>query len=94
MSKGIQHVFVLMLENRSFDRMLGSSGITGTDAVPGIQTEIIGLIDLSLVRLAESFKTTAVSGMVQKKGLNMGRIWAGSKEGPDCSYPGLHYILP
>jgi phospholipase C len=27
----IEHVFVLMLENRSFDHMLGFSGITGTD---------------------------------------------------------------
>jgi len=27
----IQHVFVLMLENRSFDHMLGFSGITGVD---------------------------------------------------------------
>ena len=29
---GIEHVFVLMLENRSFDHMLGFSGITGKDA--------------------------------------------------------------
>ena len=29
---GIEHVFVLVLENRSFDHMLGYSGITGTDA--------------------------------------------------------------
>jgi hypothetical protein len=28
----IQHVFVLMLENRSFDHMLGFSGISGIDA--------------------------------------------------------------
>ena len=28
----IRHVFVLMMENRSFDHMLGFSGITGTDA--------------------------------------------------------------
>src|SRR5437763_10086378 len=29
----IKHVFVVMLENRSFDHMLGLSNITGTDAV-------------------------------------------------------------
>lgn len=40
---GIEHVFVLMLENRSFDHMLGFSGITGTDAVTGAQTAIDGL---------------------------------------------------
>ncbi len=34
-SPQIQHVFVLMLENRSFDHMLGFSGITGKDAVTG-----------------------------------------------------------
>lgn len=39
----IQHVFVLMLENRSFDHLLGFSGITGTDAVTGANTTLQGL---------------------------------------------------
>src|SRR5688572_17180920 len=39
----IRNVFVLMLENRSFDHMLGFSGITGTDAVTGKPTAINGL---------------------------------------------------
>jgi phospholipase C len=39
----IQHVFVLMLENRSFDHMLGFSGLTGTDATTGAATKIDGL---------------------------------------------------
>jgi phospholipase C len=39
----IEHLFVLMLENRSFDHMLGFSGITGTDAVTGTATSINGL---------------------------------------------------
>jgi phospholipase C len=39
----IKHVFVLMLENRSFDHMLGFSGITGTDAETGRPTTIAGL---------------------------------------------------
>ena len=39
----IKHVFVLMLENRSFDHMLGFSGITGTDAATGQPTAIDGL---------------------------------------------------
>ena len=34
-SQNIKHVFVLMLENRSFDHMLGFSGINGTDAASG-----------------------------------------------------------
>jgi phospholipase C len=36
----IKNVFVLMLENRSFDHMLGFSGITGIDAATGVQTAI------------------------------------------------------
>ena len=39
----IKHVFVLMLENRSFDHMLGFSAITGTDAEHGKPTVIDGL---------------------------------------------------
>lgn len=39
----IEHVFVLMLENRSFDHLLGFSGITGTDPVTGLPTSIDGL---------------------------------------------------
>jgi phospholipase C len=39
----IQHIFVLMLENRSFDHMLGFSGIRGTDAETGQPTAINGL---------------------------------------------------
>jgi phospholipase C len=40
----VQHVFVLMLENRAFDHMLGYSGIAGTDAVSGQPTTIDGLV--------------------------------------------------
>jgi|GEM_PF-4663883 len=39
----LKHVFVLMLENRSFDHMLGLSGITGTDAATGQPTRVEGL---------------------------------------------------
>jgi len=39
----IDHIFVVMLENRSFDHMLGSSQIEGTDAVSGKPTRIEGL---------------------------------------------------
>jgi phospholipase C len=39
----IQHVFVLMLENRSFDHLLGFSGISGIDAVSGLETAVSGL---------------------------------------------------
>jgi phospholipase C len=39
----LAHIFVLMLENRSFDHMLGFSGITGADAETGLPTTINGL---------------------------------------------------
>jgi phospholipase C len=38
----IKHVFVLMLENRSFDHMLGFSGLTGQDAGTGKPTTVEG----------------------------------------------------
>lgn len=40
----ITNLFVLVLENRAFDHMLGFSGITGTDAVSGLGTSINGLL--------------------------------------------------
>jgi phospholipase C len=39
----IKHVFVLMLENRAFDHMLGFAGIRGVDAVTGEATQVDGL---------------------------------------------------
>jgi phospholipase C len=39
----IKHVFVLMLENRSFDHLLGFSKISGTDAESGLKTTVNGL---------------------------------------------------
>lgn len=39
----IDHVFVLMLENHSFDHLLGFSNITGKDAETGNSTKINGL---------------------------------------------------
>jgi phospholipase C len=45
MHSGIKHVFVLMLENRSFDHMLGYSNITGINAITQLPTQIDGLIN-------------------------------------------------
>lgn len=39
----IKHVFVVMLENRSFDHMLGLSQIEGVDARTGGRTAVLGL---------------------------------------------------
>src|SRR5579862_1924805 len=38
----IRHVFVLMLENRSFDHMLGFSGLSGIDADTGTMRPVNG----------------------------------------------------
>jgi phospholipase C len=43
MSNSLEHLFVLMLENRGFDHMLGFSGIRGEDAENGGSTQINGL---------------------------------------------------
>jgi phospholipase C len=43
-AQAVQRVFVLMLENRSFDHFLGFSQITGTDAETGRPTEVSGLV--------------------------------------------------
>ncbi len=42
MAATITNIFVLMLENRSFDHMLGFSGITGRDAASGQPTTVAG----------------------------------------------------
>ena len=54
MTQLVEHVFVLMLENRSLDHMLGFSGITGTNAATGQPTTISGLTG----RESNSYKGT------------------------------------
>jgi phospholipase C len=69
LSSGIQHVFVLMLENRSLDHLLGFSGITGADAVSGGPASLNGLAlaQSSLLQLARSWQQNSVSGIVQRQ---------------------------
>jgi phospholipase C len=43
-SATIKHIFVLMLENRSFDHMLGFAGLSGTDAATGEPTRVNDLV--------------------------------------------------
>jgi len=43
-AESITHVFVLVLENRAFDHMLGYSGITGIDAESGQPTKVNGVV--------------------------------------------------
>jgi phospholipase C len=58
----IEHVFVLMLENRSFDHMLGWSGITGTDAVTGEPTAAEGLTGSEANELPPSGRVGVAAG--------------------------------
>jgi phospholipase C len=48
----IQHIFVLMLENRSFDHMLGRSGIAGIEGLAGDETNIDSLTGKTLPLLS------------------------------------------
>ena len=41
----ITHVFVLIMENGSFDHMLGFAGLSGTDAATGKSTRADDLVD-------------------------------------------------
>ena len=41
----IKHIFVLMLENRSFDHMLGFAGLSGTDTATGGPTRADDLVN-------------------------------------------------
>ncbi len=68
MPNGVKHVFVLMLENRSFDHMLGFSGITGTDASSGGPTRVNGLEPLALRPACDAYGSNSVDGIVTKAG--------------------------
>jgi phospholipase C len=57
-------VFVLILENRSFDHLLGFSRIAGTDATSGNETEISGLVDLDLLEFAKHLGANSAKGVV------------------------------
>ncbi|HEY0251603.1 MAG TPA: alkaline phosphatase family protein [Kofleriaceae bacterium] len=61
-SSGIKHIFVLMMENRSFDHMLGFSNIKGTDALTGKPTQINGLAGTESNTLQNGAKVTVSTG--------------------------------
>lgn len=61
----IEHVFVLMLENRSFDHMLGFAGLEGTDAVTGQHTRAVDLINITLRDVARALNLTHTRDMAK-----------------------------
>jgi phospholipase C len=58
----IEHVFVLMLENRSFDHLLGFAGLQGTDARSGEPTRAEGLTGDEWNALPSGERVTVSSG--------------------------------
>ena len=68
MPNRFQHVFVLMLENRSFDYLLGYCSITGIDSSLGGATQVNGLNPLALRPAIEAFQVDSLGGIVVKEG--------------------------
>src|SRR5713101_7294622 len=68
---GIKHIFVLMLENRSFDHMLGFAGVRGRDAVTSQPTQATDLSTITLRTVARALQETSVRAMASKRGLSL-----------------------
>ena len=60
----IEHVFVLMLENRSFDHMLGFSGLQGPDPSTGQATDPGEVSEQSLEETLVAFCTSPCFAML------------------------------
>jgi phospholipase C len=69
MPGAVQHIFVLMLENRSFDHMLGFCAIAGFDASSGGATQVHGLNPLALRSAVEAYQENSIGGIVINEGL-------------------------
>jgi len=62
----IEHVFVLMLENRAFDHMLGFAGLKGTDPITGQATKAVDLINITLRDVARALHLTSARAMAKR----------------------------
>jgi phospholipase C len=67
----IEHAFVLMLENRAFDHMLGFAGLEGTDAITGQATKAVDLNNITLRDVARALNLTRTRDMGKKLGLDV-----------------------
>jgi phospholipase C len=87
------NVFVLMLENRSFDHMLGFSGITGQDATDGNPTSLRGLAGVES-NTYEGTRYTVAAGADETMTVDPGHEFADVLEqlaGANASYvPGRY----
>ncbi|MDQ6774299.1 MAG: phosphoesterase [Candidatus Dormibacteraeota bacterium] len=90
MCEVIDHVFVLMLENRSFDHMLGWSELSGCDAVTGRPTTTDGLTGQETNRLPSGGLVTVSAGADYVMTVDPGHEFADVLEqlcGPGATYP-------
>jgi phospholipase C len=86
----IEHVFVLMLENRSFDHMLGFARLSGTDALTGEPTTLEGLSGSESNRLASGEVITVSEGADFSLEIDPGHEFDDVLEqlgGPGATYP-------
>jgi phospholipase C len=87
----VEHVFVLMLENRSFDHMLGFARHEGTDAVTGEPTTLEGLTGSESNRLPSGEEVRVSAGAGFTLSVDPGHEFDDVLEqlcGPGASYPG------
>jgi phospholipase C len=86
----IDHVFVLMLENRSYDHMLGWSDLRGTDAVSGEPTTAAGLAGTEWNELPTGGRVVATPGADYVLPIDPGHGFEDVLEqlcGPGATYP-------
>jgi phospholipase C len=86
----VEHVFVLMLENRSFDHMLGFARLAGTDAVTGEPTTVEGLSGTESNRLPSGEEIAVSEGADFSLEMDPGHEFDDVLEqlaGPEASYP-------
>jgi phospholipase C len=86
----VEHVFVLMLENRSFDHMLGFARLAGTDAVTGEPTTVEGLSGSESNRLPSGEEIAVAEGADFSLDIDPGHEFDDVLEqlaGPGATYP-------
>lgn len=87
----IEHVFVVMLENRSFDHMLGFAGLRGVDTRTGQPTAATGLTGSESNRLPSGVEIPVSAGAGFVLAVDPGHEFDDVLEqlaGPGASYPG------
>ncbi|MDQ6921261.1 MAG: phosphoesterase, partial [Candidatus Dormibacteraeota bacterium] len=93
----VEHVFVLMLENRSFDHMLGFARREGSDAITGEPTSLEVLTGSESNRLPSGQEIQVSAGAQYSLSIDPGHEFDDVLEqlcGPAATYPGPHGGYP